>query len=78
MNRHRYLSSFINVQPDPILQNRRNDIHSQLGAIESRAQAVQNLRKTIEAQIEEAYNKAMSDIEKITEQKVLLLLLMNR
>jgi hypothetical protein len=41
-----------------------------LAAIESRAQAIRNLRKTIETQIEEAYNKAMTDIQKITDQKV--------
>ena len=58
------------MKPDPILENRRNDVYSQLGAIESRAQAVQSLRKTIELQIEEAYNKAMTDIQKITDQKV--------
>jgi chaperonin cofactor prefoldin len=56
--------------PDPILQTRKNDIQNQVSAIRSRAKAVQMLRQTIESQIEEAYKKAMADIEKITENKV--------
>jgi hypothetical protein len=63
-------------QADPILQSRKSDIHRHIAAIHSRGKAVQNLRINIEAQIDEAYKKAMTDIQQITEQKVNLICLL--
>lgn len=63
--------SVSNRQADPILQSRKSDIHRHIAAIHSRGKAVQNLRINIEAQIDEAFRKVMTDIQHITEQKVI-------
>ncbi|KAI8905723.1 hypothetical protein DFJ77DRAFT_478771 [Powellomyces hirtus] len=59
---------------DPILQNRRTDITSQIGAVNSRAKAVEKMGSQIEAQIEEMYKRAMGDLKEIVRNKLTVLL----
>ena len=59
---------------DPILQSRQTDIQNQIRAIHSRAKAVEELHVTLESQIEQAYKKAMSDLQAITDKKLNILM----
>ncbi|KAJ3157358.1 hypothetical protein HDU89_002772 [Geranomyces variabilis] len=58
---------------DPILQNRRTEIANQIGAVGSRAKAVEKMGSQIEAQIEEMYKRAMLDLKDIVRNKLTVL-----
>eukprot|EP00842_Homolaphlyctis_polyrhiza_P006860 jgi/Hompol1/763/HPOL_005432-RA len=60
--------------PDPILQSRITEISNQISAVNSRARAVEKMGLQVEQQIEEMYQRAMSDLKSIIQSKLTILL----
>lgn len=61
---------FNGFKPDAILQARISAIHNQMSSINSRAKSVEKHASQIEAQIEEMYCKALTELRVNTKKKV--------
>lgn len=58
---------------DPVLENRRNTIHSQISMVQERAKSVEQNAIEVQQQLEEIFKKAQHDLKTITKKKLNIL-----